>query len=161
MNNYLIDLPVSEKYDSSDNILRVSKSTNQSLYEEVYTFAKYFKEELNYDRVPFCKMGMLDKPYNVLLFTEQALDQYYGDPMPYRIYGACLFSEMKIADELHHKLEWIWFHPFFRNRGNLKKNWFRLEKEFGDFFIGKPISNDMKIFLENIKSEYKHIQISM
>lgn len=148
-----MDLPVSEKYYSNTNMLEV----NDELYDETYRLAKYFKEELNYDRIPFDIMGILDKPYSGLLFTEEALDIYRKDPMPYRIYGACLFSKLPIkGDEIYWKLEWIWLHPFFRHRGKLKEHWSELEEQFGDFFIGKPVSNDMQEFLKNIKSSYAH-----
>ncbi len=80
--------------------------------------------------------------------------------MPYRIYGACLFNLMKFTEDNNHwALEWIWIHPFFRNRGKLKKNWQFLENSFGNFIIKTPISNDMRAFLDNIDSKYKHIEI--
>lgn len=152
MIDYKMDLPVSEKYNSFNNILEV----DSKLFKVTYKLAKYFKEEFNYDTVPFNENGMLNKPFKALLFTEQALDRVKNSsmPTPYRIYGACLFSELKIADETHWKLEWIWFHPFFRHRGKLSKHWNELEERFGNFFIGKPISNDMEQFLKKINSQH-------
>jgi len=153
MLDYKMDLPVSEKYRVFNNLLEV----NDELYDETYKFAKYFKEELNYDRVPFDTMGILDKPYKAFLFTEEALDVYRKDPMPYRIYGSCLFSKLPIkGDDIYWKLEWIWLHPFFRHRGKLKIYWHTLEAQFGDFFIGHPVSNDMKAFIKYAKSNNKH-----
>ena len=123
----------------------------------MYKIAKYFKEELNYDRVPFPILGTISKEYKALLFTEEALDIYKKEPMPYRIYGACVFTLMTFKEGNNYwVLEWIWLHPFFRNRGNLKKNWKILEEEFGNFLIRKPISNDMNSFLENVSSKYEH-----
>jgi len=140
----------------------MSKQTNFELSEEVYKLAEYFKEELDYGRVPFCRMGLLSEEYKALLFTEKALDKYEKEPSPYRIYGACVFTLLKFTKEPDcWVLNWIWFHPFFRNRGNLKKNWTQLEEEFGNFLIGKPISNDMSSFLENIDSKYEHRHISI
>ena len=155
MSNYKIDLSVSREYASSNNLITIDHQSNTGLFEEVYKIAKYFKEELNYDSVPFSKQGMISKPYKALLFTERALDKYKQGPMPYRIYGACVFTLMKFKeDDDYWVLEWIWFHPFFRNRGNLKKNWKDLENEFGDFLIQKPISNDMNSFLKKIDSNH-------
>jgi len=160
MNDYKIDLSVSEQYFSDTNIIQVDKQSNTDLYTEVYKLAKYFKEELNYDQVPFCRYGQLSEKYKVLLFTERALDKTKKEPMPYRIYGACLFSiqEFTHGDD-YWILKWIWIHPFFRNRGNLKKNWEQMEEDFGNFLIETPISNDMKGFLKKINSKYKHIEI--
>jgi hypothetical protein len=78
-------------------------------------------------------------------------------PMPYRIYGACYFKKIEFTEtEDCWALEWIWFHPFFRNRGNLKKYWNDLEEKFGGFIIKGPVSNDMVDFLEHINSIYTH-----
>lgn len=160
MNDYKIDLSVSQKYSSHNNIIYVDKQSNIDLYEEVYKLAKYFKEELNYDSVPFCKLGMLSETYDVSLFTEQALDKYIKEPIPYRIYGACLFTKMNFTKGGDYwVLEWIWIHPFFRNRGNLKKNWNILEEQFEKFLIRKPISPDMSNFLKKIDSKYEHMEI--
>ncbi|MDO9304201.1 MAG: hypothetical protein Q7T77_02650 [Sulfuricurvum sp.] len=160
MKNYTMDLPVSEKYSSYNNIIHVDKQSNVDLYEKVYKLAKYFKEELNYDSVPFSPLGQLSEDYKALLFTEQALDMYEKEPMPYRIYGACLFTIKQFTkDNDYWVLKWIWLHPFFRNRGNLKNNWNILEEEFGNFLIEKPVSNDMNFFLKKINSKYEHIVI--
>jgi len=160
MKNYQMDLSISGQFFSFNNIIEVDKESEIELHKEVYKIAKYFKEELNYDRIPYSEYGNLLKKYKVLLFTEEALDKYKSEPIPYRIYGACLFSEIKFKkDKDYWVLEWIWFHPFFRNRGYLKKNWSILEEKFSDFFIKKPISNDMKAFLENITSKYKHFEL--
>lgn len=156
--NYTMELSVSS--DISNTIIEVDKQSEKKLLEEVYKLAEYFKEELNYDSVPFCPYGDLREEYKVLLFTEEALDQFISEPMPYRIYGACSFTVQKFTKEADRwVLKWIWLHPFFRNRGNLKKNWHILEEKFGNFIIETPISNDMKYFLKNINSKYEHIEI--
>jgi len=156
MNKYKIDLPVSEKYHSYNNTISIDKNSENHLCKEVYKFAKYFKEELNYDRVPFSPSCMLQDEYKALLFTERAYDLFKKDPMPYRLYGVCLFTKIKFTDAEYWVLEWIWLHPFFRNRGNLKKNWKKLEEDFGNFLIREPISNDMDNFLKNTNSKYTH-----
>lgn len=156
-----MDLTVSQsqKY-SVGNLIEMDKNTNFELYKEVYKIAEYFKEELNYDRVPFCPMGLIEEQYKAILFTEQALDKYIKEPTPYRIYGACLFTIQTFTQESdRYVLKWIWFHPFFRNRGNLRKNWDSLENKFGNFIIETPISNDMKMFLKHVNSKYEHIEI--
>jgi len=130
-------------------MIQVSNTNHTELYEEVYIIANYFKEELNYNRVPFCKLGMIPEPFEAILFTEKAYDQVsHENKTPYRIYGACMFSTLKIGEDTHWNLEWIWFHPFFRHRGKLQENWDTLKSLFGDFSINKPISNDMQSFLE-------------
>lgn len=159
MKNYSLELSVST--DISDNIIKVNKQSKKDLFEEVYKLAEYFKEEVNYDFIPFCLCGDLQEEYKVLLFAEEALDLFTSEPMPYRIYGACTFAIQKFKQEPNQwMLKWIWFHPFFRNRGNLKNNWYKLEEEFGDFLIEGPISNNMRAFLKKTDSKYEHIEIN-
>ncbi len=160
MKNYQMDLSISTKISSFNNLIEINEQSNISLHEEVYKIAEYFKEELNYNSIPYNRYGNLSEEYKVLLFIEEALDKYKADPMPYRIYGACLFSKMKFKEDKDYwALEWIWFHPFFRNRGYLKKNWPILEEKFDDFIIKKPTSNDMKAFLKNKNSKHKHLEL--
>lgn len=151
-----MDLSISAELTPCNNIIEIDRKTNSVLHDEVYKIAKYFKEELNYDSVPYSSFGMPTGEHKALLFTEEAVDEYKKDPMPYRIYGACLFTEIKCTDGGFWKLKWIWFHPFFRNRGNLKKHWPALEDSFGNFIISKPVSSDMSAFLEYSNSKYKH-----
>ena len=109
--NYSLELSVST--DISDNIIKVNKQSKKDLFEEVYKLAEYFKEEVNYDFIPFCLCGDLQEEYKVLLFAEEALDLFTSEPMPYRIYGACTFAIQKFKQEPNQwMLKWIWFHPF-------------------------------------------------
>ena len=98
MKNYTMELSLSKKY-ASNTIIEVDKQSEKELFAEVYKLAKYFKEELNYDFVPFCPYGDLREDYKALLFTEQAYDEFATDPMPYRIYGACNFGIQKFTKE--------------------------------------------------------------
>jgi hypothetical protein len=92
-----------------------------------------------------------------LLFTEEALDKHEKEPTPHRIYGACNFTVQEyLLDKDYWVLQWIWIHPFFRHRGNLRKIWNKLEEKFDDFHIASPISNDMNAFLKKIDSKYEH-----
>ena len=50
------------------------------------------------------------------------------------------------ADESF-KLDWVWIHPFARNRGTLKENWKELQGRFGQFEVSEPLSAQMSAFL--------------
>jgi hypothetical protein len=160
MSHYEINLSVSEKYISNNNIIEVDRKSDVHLYEEVYKIATYFHEEFDYTHVPFCPLGYIDAPklkYKALLFTKEAPDKHEKEPTPHRIYGACLFTVKEFTEDKDYwLLQWIWIHPFFRHRGNLKKTWNKLEEKFDNFLIASPISNDMNAFLENINSKYEH-----
>ena len=159
MKDFSLNLDVSIDYTSNNGLLEV----NEELYEEVYRIANYFKEELNYDSIPFDQFGLQHIKYQAFLFEEKAMDlELIDGDFHHRIYGACLFSEYILAEEDNMwKLEWIWIHPYFRNRGKLSKYWNEFEAKFGDFLIGSPISNDMAKFLEikSVKSNFEHIEV--
>lgn len=160
---YTMDLSLIQEIKTSNFLIEVNSLLNRPLFKEVYKIAKYFKEESNYDRVPFDLTGMLPTPYKVFLFTEIDIDEVAaGNKKTQRIYGACLFSKKSFSkSENIWVLEWIWLHPFFRHRGFLKEKWTFFQDEFGDFFIGKPVSPNMEAFLESQrkKSGLKHHEI--
>ena len=58
MKNNKINLSISEKFHSSNNILEVDKQSDLELHQEVYKIAKYFYKELDYDRIPYSKFGI-------------------------------------------------------------------------------------------------------
>ena len=152
-----MDLSIYKTLNPCNNLIIVDKKSDIVLHEEVFKIAKYFTEELNYSTVPYSPLGIKDQENIALLFTAEAIDLYKTEPVPYRIFGACCFSKYSFKEDKDYwALEWIWLHPFFRNRGNLKKYWAYLEKNFGDFIIMEPVSNDMKAFLDHTESKNKH-----
>jgi hypothetical protein len=152
-----MDLSIHKRPNPCDNLIIVDNKSDIDFREEVFKIAEYFKRELNYDKVPYSSFGIKGVEHKALLFTVDADDQYKAGLMPYRIFGSCCFTKINFPEDKDYwVLEWIWLHPFFRNRGNLKKYWVYLEKNFDDFLVREPVSNDMKKFLEHAESEYKH-----
>ncbi len=135
-------------------MITVERQSDIELHDEVYKIAEYFKEELNYNKIPYGSQGMPNGENKALLFTEETQDLF---PAQLRIFGACCFSKLKFTKASDFwALEWIWLHPFFRHRGKLKKYWPYLEKEFGNFVVKEPISSDMKAFMNHVDSVYEH-----
>jgi len=64
-----------------NDAITINKQSDSKLHEEVFKIAKYFQEELNYDRIPYSQLGMIPKKDTALLFTEEALDVYKTMPM--------------------------------------------------------------------------------
>lgn len=80
------------------------------------------------------------------------------------IYGAALFQKVKLCVDHGEKyvLRWIWIHLSHRNRGKLPGLWKDLEEKFGDFYIDRPVSEDMKKFLKKREDdEYEHHQLKV
>jgi hypothetical protein len=152
-----MDLSIHKTQNPCDNLIIVDNKSGISIHEEVFKIAEYFTKELNYNSVPYSRFGNLSEEFKALLFTVDADDLYEDGLMPYRIFGACSFTKINCTEGKDYwALEWIWLHPFFRNRGTLKKYWVYLEKNFDDFIIKEPVSNDMESFLEHVDSKYEH-----
>jgi hypothetical protein len=144
-----------------NNLIIVDKKSDIDLHREVFKIAKYFSEDLNYNTIPpYPPLGVRDKDHTALLFTTEATDLGKAESMSYRIFGSCLFRRQHFTEaEDCWVLEWIWFHPFFRRKGNLTKYWAYLERKFGDFLINEPESNDMVAFLDRTDPNNKHVRL--
>ena len=133
-----------------DNVVTIDKSSDSFLWDEFQKIENYFNKEFDYGCIP-------NKNCTPLLFTQEAINVYKEKSMPYRIYGACAFEKLKTRKEGDHwVLGWIWLHPFFRNRGYIKKHWPVLEKRFGNFLIKEPVSNSMLSFLKRVDPNSEH-----
>jgi hypothetical protein len=156
-----MDLSIHKLPNPCNNLIIVDEKSDINLHNEVYKIAKYFSEDINYFGIPpYPLLGIKNKEDIALLFTAEVIDLDKTEPMSYRIFGSCYFSRQSFTkDNDCWALEWIWLHPFFRNKGNLKKYWPYLENNFGDFLIMGDVSNDMEAFLEHIESKNKHVLI--
>lgn len=153
MKNYSLNLPVYESLLPIDYPVQVTTKSDIKLRKHFQKLSDYFVDEFNYNRKPQYA-STTSNSFRGYLLTEYDYDAKNSNT--YRIYGACCFDEIQFGElQSIWRLEWIWLHPFFRHRGNLKKHWEFLEIECGDFLIKRPLSNDMKSFIE--KTEGNHL----
>ncbi len=65
------------------------------------------------------------------------------------IVGACSFRYRKSKSEkTYWALDWVWICPKERGKGHLSKRWQQFRKQFRNFFVTPPVSEDMKAFLK-------------
>jgi len=162
--DYSINTPyTTNKHIDIDGIIEVTNQTeDEKLIENAYTLAHYFMREFDYGSTPFPCKGITKIDDTALLFTENDIDKTAADTKECSaIYGECFFNKVNIFPEHGERwvLKWVWLHPFFRNRGRFSKLWPILEKKFGDFYIDKPISADMRKFLDRVES--KHLEFNL
>ncbi|WOJ93690.1 hypothetical protein R0135_00640 [Congregibacter variabilis] len=142
---YKIDAPVIENNDKHTKIFYIMPSSDDELQSALEILAGYFKKEFGYDFTQYCKYEE-NSDRTGFLITQRALDLVKDiEHYPYRIIGGGCFLA---TENGNHKLDWIWFHPFSRNRGELKKIWPGFKEKFGDFSYTEPLSSQMKLFLE-------------
>lgn len=138
---YRIDLrDILVKY-REHQLLRVVSGSDIRLRKEVERLAYYFKRELHFD---FLQYEATDNTsHTAYLFANEMRH------IPRVWVGACCFRTRTFKDleKPYEALQWIWIHPYYRNRGILLKSWSTLRKNHGDFFAEPPVSPAMRAFL--------------
>ena len=143
--DYNIELPFSETFFAENNILYVEDSSEDELRKALELMASYFKKEFKYDYLQYCATDINENCIG-FLFVEKAMDLVeHEHHHPYRVIGGGCFR-MKHTNK--YILDWIWFHPFARNRGLLKKYWPEFKNEFGNFGFTTPLSAHMEQFVQ-------------
>ena len=132
-------------YDTPQEPTLVTRCSPLGLRRRVEKFARYFRSEFDYDFVPFNAMETEEDEnddYQAYLFPNES----NHDPRVWA--GAVCFRWRDFGDlGSRWSLQWVWFHPFMRNRGILTAAWDRLHNDLGDFFVEPPFSPAMLGFL--------------
>lgn len=101
----------------------------------VHRRAKLFKREMEFDFTQWAPAS--DAGAVGFLFVDDDC----------RIVGACCFRPSHFEADERMRLDWIWIAPSERRKGWLSRNWQRFVGRFGEFDIGRPISDEMQSFL--------------
>lgn len=143
--NYKISLPVLENLEGYKSIIYVDNSSEISSKDSLELMATYFKKEFKYDHLQYCKDDDNSNCTGVL-FAEKASDLVISqNHFPNRIIGGACF---RLSKSGVYTLDWVWLHPFSRNRKKLRETWKEFKIKFGEFLCTKPLSAQMAKFLE-------------
>jgi len=160
---YSLELPIDSIPHSKNSTYLKNYGNSPSLVlpesklrmrNRVEKFAIYFKREMKKECVQFRTDETRDSdnfvPWEAYLFYEIACDRWNGENknIPIRFIGSCCFRQ---SEGEPWRLDWAWFHPFFRRRQHLRNAWPSFLKKYGDFKIEEPISTSMKEFLGRVK----------
>ena len=112
--------------------------------KEVLKLARYFRREFRYDFVQYSFTGEND--INTQAYT------WLNDTGI--MIGACCFRE-RVYESLGKIwcLDWVWFHPYERNKGHLKEAWPHFRKQYGIFHCEHPLSRPMTGFIAKYHPE--------
>ena len=149
---YTINLPIFDECLSSSGRYEVNTSSPKETKEALEKFARYFKYEFNFDDVQYHAENH-DKNCIGFLFTESAFDMATDDnpQTPTRCVGGCCFRKEEFKGSIKWVLYWVWFHPYFRNKGILSSHWSPFTEQFGDFIVWPPLSPAMESFIDKQK----------
>lgn len=133
--------------------------TDKSAYRHrmaVEKIAVYFLREMGYGFVQYDAKepsGGTYEPYIptvAYLFTNPNLLHYTkSGKSKIQTVGACCFREREYQEIPNPvwELDWIWLHPYKRNKGYLERYWSVFIDKFDIFFPSRPISKSMEKFL--------------
>jgi hypothetical protein len=149
---YRIDLRTIPPQYADTALVSVTMRSPVLLRREVERFARYMRREFNYD---------------LPLFDADEQTTYcahlFGD-MQHKVWvGACCFRMQYFGDLGVHwaRMEWVWMHPYFRDRGILQSHWRTLRSKHHDFAVSGPVSKAMKSFLMKNNSDSAWLPIHM
>lgn len=125
--------------------------------------AKFFRREFEYDCLQYTanEQDYWRRDYTkdkVFIWTTPTNYEEYKNT----VIGAAVFRWREWKDApAGYALAWVWFHPYERNKGHLKKAWPHFKKLFGDFHVEGPLSQAMVGFLKSVEdSVHKNTEVS-
>lgn len=142
--NFCIDAPVID-LPGYPRLEYLDSNSDRAMKDHLAGFASHFKREMRFDRLQFDEDMYGNEDFVGFLIFERAMDLCKDeDQHPCRIVGGGVFADHENAYEL----DWIWLHPFVRNRGLFGECWKGFTKKFGEFSVAKPISAQMEASLK-------------
>ncbi|MFQ3226745.1 MAG: hypothetical protein ACI8RW_000123 [Porticoccaceae bacterium] len=143
--NYELILPVLDDLGTYNELVYVKQDSKENQKDALEKMATYFRREFKYDYLQYCKLEHSEECTGVI-FTERAPDLVkHQTHFPHKVIGGACFWKQ---DDEDFNLDWVWFHPFARNRKKLKKYWPGFKEKFGDFKLTPPVSAQMSAFLD-------------
>jgi hypothetical protein len=134
-----------------NNPIRITHKSPKRYRKTVYKIACFFRREFEYDFVQYDEDE--DDPKHVaFLWLHPISMQLPNEKFRFPCIGATCFRYREWTDAPHgYVMQWIWFHPYWRQKGLLSKSWPNFTQEFGDFICEPPYSRAMIGFLKTIK----------
>jgi|GEM_PF-979627 len=130
----------------------ITRNSPRNVRTAVHRIAQYFKREEGYDFTQFSIDDTTD--YSVYLFYYRKYN-YRRQENSSEIFGAASFRRRAYENVSERWcLQWIWIHPYLRNKGLLKEAWPVFQEKYGnDFLPETPYSKAMVAFLRNHASK--------
>ncbi|MBY0425574.1 MAG: hypothetical protein K2Q22_08065 [Cytophagales bacterium] len=134
-----------------DGLIEVSVESPKSHKIAVEKIAHYFKREFRFDFLQYSS-DEVDDVISFLFIDIDYKDQTNQNKWRLQTIGAVCFR-LKFPSEFNQKiwvLDWIWLHPYDRNKGILSKYWDKFIYRFGPFWISHPLSKSMSSYISKI-----------
>lgn len=127
----------------------VDESQPISIYLAVEKIAQYFKREMGFSSLQYIALEkMAQKKTDAYIWIDDSWSDKFA-------VGACAFSLCTDVGESNQwEMQWVWFHPYYRNKGLLTSAWVGFQDKYGkDFGKEPPISKAMQAFINKMRSQ--------
>jgi hypothetical protein len=127
------------------DLMYITPTSPNNQRESLELMAGHFKREMRFDHLQYEACAHDDNCVGALICdpaTDLVIDESH---FPNYVVGGACFRRASSGDYV---LDWIWLHPFARNRRKLRRFWPRFKDQFGEFQLTGPLSPHMKSFLE-------------
>jgi hypothetical protein len=133
------------RVDIPHGLVPVRVVTSIALRTAVHRCALYFRREFGYDFPPY---DVRENDWRSRAFLWVSCP---GIANKHNVWGACCFRWRKYtnADPLW-AMQWVWLHPYARNRGLMTKAWPYFLLRFGWFDVEPPYSQAMRYALRKV-----------
>jgi hypothetical protein len=147
---------VMHKEDMPYGLCAVPFNEKISIRRAVQYFAIMFKREFEYDILQYSIQR--EKPNDDDITKPFLFGHYDGEGKILTFGGCCFRHRVNYYKDVHDHwgLQWVWIHPFMRNKGFLGGVWPYFEDKFGDFMIERPVSKAMGRIIATKPMKYKH-----
>lgn len=128
---------------------RIKGSDSFECREAMFDIARYFRREFNFDAIQYANLYDKedDNESYAYAFT---LEFKEGKSL---VIGTICFRKREWGG---YGLQWVWLHPYVRNKGLLTQHWKLFREKFGNFYVEPPYSEAMKQFLKKTDKNRIH-----
>ena len=142
----VIDIDESKKIG---NAFFISPNQPTSVHKAVEQLAYYFKREFEFD---FVQYTVYEDKNNPKCDAYLWVDNTWEGPVAI---GATVFRfHGDVGAQKKWSMEWVWFHPYYRNKGLLSGAWKNFKKKYGkDYLLEPPLSKAMEAFVKKMKGK--------
>jgi hypothetical protein len=151
--NFDITAPIVE-IRGYPTVVYLTHDDKEGLKAHLSCIAGYFKKEMHYTHLQYAESMYEDSSVTGFVILQRAMDLVRDeDHFPSRVIGGGTFFDKSGVEKADSKyvLDWIWLHPFARNRKLLRDLWPSFKKRFGSFELTTPLSLPMQHFVEREK----------
>jgi len=141
------------------NMVTVNHKSPDRYKKAIYKIAKFFKNEFSYDFIQYAEKENDTQHIAYCWIHPQIVPIIsHMDDFRVSIIGATCFRYRKNYKNMKPfwGMQWMWLHPYFRDKGYFKKSYPIFKEKIGEFIMEPPFSRTMATLVNDKKYGYDH-----